>query len=161
MLIESIYYRRNHFFHFGWAWVGLALALALHVTDEALTNFLSVYNPTVLAIRRRFPFLLIPTFTFKVWLSGLIIGIALLLALSPLAFRGVKWLIIPAYILSVMMIGNGLQHIVGSVYMGRLMPGVYSSPILLLSAMYLFGSIRHRDPAAGGHVEQIVGPERR
>ena len=31
--------------HFGRAWLGLAGALALHVTDEALTDFLSVYNP--------------------------------------------------------------------------------------------------------------------
>jgi hypothetical protein len=31
------------------AWVGLCAALALHVTDEALTGFLDVYNPAVQA----------------------------------------------------------------------------------------------------------------
>ena len=39
---------------YGRAWVALAAALAVHVTDEALTNFLAVYNPTVRAIRGRF-----------------------------------------------------------------------------------------------------------
>ena len=72
---------------FGIAWVAFALALAVHVTDEATHNFLAVYNPSVLAIRARLPFLPIPTFTFGVWISLLIAGIVLLLCLSPLAFR--------------------------------------------------------------------------
>ena len=38
-------------FRLGIAWVMMWVALALHVTDEALTGFLSVYNPTVLALR--------------------------------------------------------------------------------------------------------------
>jgi len=60
---------------FGIAWVCLCVALALHVTDEAMTDFLSVYNPAVRAIRKRFPFLPVPVFTFKVWLTGLCLGI--------------------------------------------------------------------------------------
>ena len=71
--------------HLGRAWVVLALALALHVADEAANDFLAIYNPNVRAIRARFPFLPLPTFTFETWLTGLILGIALLLALSPLA----------------------------------------------------------------------------
>ena len=35
----------------GSAWIALSLSLALRVFDEAMTDFLSVYNPTVLAIR--------------------------------------------------------------------------------------------------------------
>lgn len=38
---------------FGWAWVSLCIALAIHVADEALTDFLSVYNPTVRAVQAR------------------------------------------------------------------------------------------------------------
>ena len=38
----------------GFAWIALCFALALHVVDEALTGFLSVYNPTVLALRSRY-----------------------------------------------------------------------------------------------------------
>jgi hypothetical protein len=129
--------------NFGWGWVALSLALACHVTDEALTNFLSVYNPMVLALRQRVPFLILPTFTFRVWLSGLVLGIVLLLALSPFAFRHARWLTIPAYVLGIMMVFNGAQHIVGSVYMTRWMPGVYSSPLLLASSVYLLASVRN------------------
>jgi len=124
-------------FNFGWAWVALSLSLALHVTDEALNDFLSVYNPTVQAIRRRFPFLLLPTFTFRVWLTGLIMAVVLLLALSPFAFREARWMVTLAYVYGIIMIGNGLQHIVGSIYLRRLMPGVYSAPLLLISSIYL------------------------
>ena len=45
----------------GIAWVQLCLALAAHVTDEALTGFLSVYNPTVLALQAKLGFWLMPT----------------------------------------------------------------------------------------------------
>jgi hypothetical protein len=73
---------------FGVAWVLLCIALALHVVDEAATDFLSVYNPTVQAIRKRFPFLPLPVFSFRVWLIGLCVAILLAFGLSPLAFGG-------------------------------------------------------------------------
>jgi hypothetical protein len=76
----------------GIAWVTLCLALAVHVTDEALTDFLSVYNPAVQAIRQKLPFLPLPTFTFELWLTGLILAIILLLLLSSFAFSGARWL---------------------------------------------------------------------
>jgi hypothetical protein len=65
----------------GWGttWVALSLALALHVWDEAAHDFLAVYNPTVLSIRERLPFLPLPTFTFGEWLFGLIVGVGALL----------------------------------------------------------------------------------
>jgi hypothetical protein len=138
---------------FGWAWISLSLALAIHVTDEALTDFLSVYNPTALAIRGRLPWLPLPTFTFKMWLSGLILGIGALLALSPLAFRHTRWLTVPAYLLAILMMANGLQHILGSVYLHRLMPGVYSSPLLLAGSTYLLLSVRNERRFLSGHAE--------
>ncbi|MGO8792293.1 MAG: hypothetical protein ACLQVL_33560, partial [Terriglobia bacterium] len=55
-----------------WAWIALCLALALHVVDEASTGFLSVYNPTVVALRKSRPWLPFPVFTFGVWLAGLV-----------------------------------------------------------------------------------------
>src|SRR5438105_15091591 len=72
----------------GPAWLALCIALGIHVVDEALTDFLSIYNPAVRAIRARFPFLPLPTFTFPVWLGGLIAVTLFLLALAPPAFRG-------------------------------------------------------------------------
>jgi hypothetical protein len=116
----------------------MAVTIALHVTDEAATDFLSVYNPAVRTIRARLPLLPLPTFTFGVWLAGLILGILLLLALSPLAFRGRRWVIWASFPLAVLMFGNGLGHIGGSCYLGRLMPGVYSAPLLLIASVWLF-----------------------
>ena len=121
---------------FGRAWLALAAALALHVTDEAFTNFLAVYNPAVRAIRDRLPWIPLPTFSFRVWIAGLAAGIALLFLLSPVAFRGARWLTVVAIPFSVIMIGNGLGHVGSSVYLGRFMPGVYSSPILIAASVW-------------------------
>lgn len=128
----------------GWAWIILCLALALHVIDEALTDFLSVYNPTVLAIRQRLPLLPLPTFSFRAWLSGLVAAIVLLVALSVFAFRAAKPMTVLAYVFGIFMLANGLLHIASSIYMGRLMPGVYSSPLLVVCSIYLLQSVRQR-----------------
>jgi hypothetical protein len=127
---------------FGFGWVALSVSLAFHVTDEALTDFLSVYNPTVLAIRSRVPFLPLPTFSFAEWLGGLIFAVVALLALSIFAFRGARWMIPFAYFYGVMMFMNGMGHLGGSVYFRRFMPGVYSSPLLLAASVYLLISAR-------------------
>jgi hypothetical protein len=129
----------------GVAWVAFCLALALHVADEALTGFLFVYNPTILALRPHdwwFP----PTFEFRVWLTGLILAIVIGLALSPLFFRGARWVRPIGYFLAVVVgIFNALGHITGTI-LGRTvatvtfprpMPGFYSSPFLLAASVYL------------------------
>jgi hypothetical protein len=123
--------------HWGWAWMALCAALAIHVADEALTNFLSVYNPTVLALRGRLPFLPLPTFTFEGWLSGLTFGVGVLFALSPFAFRAARWMVPVSYLFGGLMLLNGLGHWVGSLYLGRLMPGAYSAPLLLVASSFL------------------------
>jgi hypothetical protein len=129
----------------GIAWVALCGALALHVVDEAATDFLSVYNPAVRAIRERAPFLPLPTFTFDVWLAGLTIGIIALFSLSLLAFRRNRWVMRVAYPFAILMFVNGIGHIAGSLYLGRPMPGVYSSPLLLIaSAYWLTCALRQR-----------------
>lgn len=127
---------------YGWAWVALCAALAIHVVDEALIDFLSVYNSTVKALRQRWRFLALPTFSFKVWLSGLILAVIFLFALSPLAFAAAKSLAPLAYFFAAFMMVNGLQHIAASIYMRRLMPGIYSAPLLLICATYLFVHVR-------------------
>ena len=123
--------------HHGLSWVLLSLALAVHVTDEALTDFLSVYNPTVRAIRERIPFLPLPTFTFEAWLTGLIVAVVVLLSLSRFAFQGARWMTPLSYAFGILMIANGLGHCTGSLFLGRAMPGVYSSPLLLAASVYL------------------------
>ncbi len=123
--------------HWRVSWVCLALALALHVTDETLTGFLPVYNEVVEGIRSRHPWVPLPTFTFPVWLAGLVLGVLLLLALTPIVSRGAAWIRIVSLILAVVMIGNALGHIGASLYWGRFAPGVYSAPVLLIASVAL------------------------
>ena len=136
--------------NFGLAWLLLSAALCCHVTDEALTGFLAVYNPTVLAMRAQYPWFPMPTFEFRDWLLGLIFACVVLLALTPLAYRNARWLRPLAYFFSVMMFLNGLGHTfftilghtVPSVQFPRPAPGFYSSPLLLAASVYLLLRLR-------------------
>jgi Protein of unknown function with HXXEE motif len=123
--------------YYGFAWLTLCLALAIHVADEAFTDFLSVYNPVARAIRHRVPLLPVPTFSFGVWLGGLIVGTLLLLCLTPFASREASWMKPLSTVFGIMMVGNALLHLTGSLYSRRAMPGLISSPLLLASAIYL------------------------
>ncbi|MFB3922600.1 MAG: HXXEE domain-containing protein [Terriglobia bacterium] len=122
---------------FGTAWLLLCGALALHVADEALTDFLSVYNPAVEGIRRSFPFFPMPTFTFQAWLAGLIAAVGLLSVLAFPAFQGRRWMVLLAYPFGILMLLNGSGHVAGSIYLGRMMPGVYTAPLLVGTSIYL------------------------
>ncbi len=121
----------------GMAWVFLTVTIAVHVADEALTGFLPMYNSVVLSLRDSYSWIPLPTFTFPVWITGLSLGVLLLLALSPLAFAGSRALRPVSYFLGVLMVANAVAHIGISVYWGQLMPGVYSSPLLLVAALVL------------------------
>ena len=121
-------------------------ALAVHVADEALTGWLDWYNPTVLAIREqyRFPLLpiLLPTFTFEIFLSLLIFAVVSLTAASWFVWKG-RWAMRPiSHVFAVVMLLNGLLHISHSIYMRKLMPGVYTSPLLLAAAIALIAYTR-------------------
>jgi len=123
------------------AWVALCLALAAHVADEALTGFLSVYNPAVISIRARFPWAPVPTFTFEAWLGGLILAVIVLSSLTVLVLRGARVMTPVSYAFGALMLGNGLFHIAGSLQLGRPMPGVYSAPLLLGASAYLLFAV--------------------
>lgn len=137
--------------HFGRAWLALCLALVAHVADEALTGFLAVYNPTVLAIRSHNTWFPMPTFGFRQWLIGLIVVNMVLLLLTPLAFRNARGLRPLAYFFATLMLLNGMGHtlitILGrgpawEVPIPRPAPGFYSSPFLLAASVWLFVSLR-------------------
>ena len=138
----------------GRGWLLLCLALGVHVADEAATGFLSVYNPTVEAIRTKLPWLPLPVFDFEMWITGLIIAVAVLLALSPLVFQGRRWTRPAAYALAAIMTANGLGHVIGtaagrtveSVTFPRPMPGFYSSPLLVAASIYLLLRLRSSGP---------------
>ena len=127
--------------HLGNAWVALTVSLAIHVADEAAHDFLAVYNPAVRAIREQLPYAPFPIFTFPVWIGGLIAAVTILLALSPLAYRQAKGIRRFSWFYGIAMLLNGLGHFAGSLYLGEPMAGVYSSPLLLVSSVYLLRSL--------------------
>lgn len=140
----------------GWAWLALCAAFALHVLDEAVNDFLSIYNHTVLAIRESGTWFPAPLLEFRGWLTALIVIIAILLLLAPFAFRGAAWLRPLAYVFAVVMLINGIGHTLGtvagqtvsSVRFPRPMPGFYSSPFLLAASVYLLMQLSRSRRAA-------------
>ena len=136
--------------NFGLAWVLLCLALCVHVADEALTGFLNVYNPTVIAMRARLSWFPMPTFDYREWLVGLIVVNLVLLAFTPFAYRNASGLRPVAYFFAAIMLLNGmgltlftvLGQTVPSVRFPRPAPGFYSSPFLLITSIYLFMRLR-------------------
>jgi hypothetical protein len=122
------------------AWLLVDAALALHVTDEALTGFLDFYNPLVVRIRERIGWFPMPRFTFPVWLTGLILLVILLAALTPVIRKQVLLGRVLSWILSVIMFGNGCGHLLGSVYFQRWLPGTTSAPLLIITSVMLMRS---------------------
>lgn len=125
--------RRNHWL----AWMGLCVALAIHIADEALTGFLDWYNPIVRPIRDQYLRLLLPTFTFDIWISLLISAVVMLMLASYFVWKG-RWAMRPiSHVFAAFMLLNGLLHIAVSVYMRDWLPGVYSSPLLIAASIAL------------------------
>lgn len=141
----------------GCAWIGLALAIGLHVADEALTGFLAIYNPTVVAARSRWSWFPMPTFAFNDWLFGLTAFVILLLILSPLAFRNASGIRPIAYFLSAIMLLNAAGHTLAtiagrtfaSIQFHRPAPGFYSSPVLVVASVWLLVQLRRTSKAMG------------
>jgi hypothetical protein len=146
---------------FGAPWLALCGAFALHITDEALTGFLNVYNPTVIAMEQRWGWFPMPTFDFRTWLLELIVGCGILICLSPFAYRGSAWLRPLAWAYAAIMLLNGFGHTlftilgrtVASITFPRPAPGFYSSPFLLAASVWMI--LRLRQTAAR---EDEVGP---
>lgn len=146
---------------FGQAWFALTVAFALHIFDEATTGFLSIYNPTVMHLRERWPWFPMPAFEFREWLVGLIMAVIVCLALTPRAARSAGWLRPLAWLYALIMFFNAightmitiLGHTVAGVAVARPGPGFYSSPFLFVGSVWLMVSLvktasRSRFPAA-------------
>jgi hypothetical protein len=145
MSVSDAVERNKHRNKWGSAWLGLCLALAIHVYDEAANDFLSVWNPAVAALRAHLPLVPLPTFSFRLWLGGLVLAVLLLSLLSLMIFRGARWMLPVSYTFALVMLGNGLLHIAATVYLGRPAPGVFSSPLLLAAGgSLLLTSHRYR-----------------
>jgi hypothetical protein len=130
---------------FGRPWIALTIAFALHVLDEATTGFLTIYNPTVTALRSRLGWFPMPNFEFREWLFGLIAAVAVCFALTPVASSNARWLRPLAWIYALIMFLNAIGHTavtiagrtVASVHVLRPAPGFYSSPFLFVGAVWL------------------------
>ncbi|MFQ5629900.1 MAG: HXXEE domain-containing protein [bacterium] len=133
----------------GMAWFALCIMFGVHAVDEVLTDFLSFYNPLVLALQEKIALLPLPIFTFQAWVVSSIIEIVVLLLLSPLVFKGVRFMKSLSYIFGAMIFFNGLLHITGSIVLGRFLPGVFSSPLLLLFALHLLVATHKREQWQG------------
>jgi hypothetical protein len=133
--------------HLGRGWLLLTAAVALHVADEAAHDFLSFYNSILLSVRERWAWFPMPRFTYEGWLTGLITGILILLLLTPFAYRRASWLVPLAWIYGVLMTLNGIGRTAISLAQGRVVAGVYSSPVPLAAAVYLLWALGRR-PAA-------------
>ena len=119
------------------AWLTLVVILALHVTDEALTDFLSVYNPIVLRLRAAWAWFPMPTFTIGPWLIGLIVLVIVLTLLTPAIRTGGRLAAGGSFVFGVLMFMNGVGHLAGSVYFGRWVPGATTAPLLLAGSTWL------------------------
>ena len=124
------------------AWLVLVAVLAVHVADEALTGFLDFYNPLVQRIRGVVPWFPMPTFTFQLWLVGLAGLVVALTLLTPVVRRGGIFASFASWLLSGIMLLNGLGHLTGSVYFHRWLPGATSAPLLLAASLLLMWETR-------------------
>ncbi len=129
--------------NFGRPWVVLCMLLVVHLADEAMTDFLSVYNPAVMELRQKLGFPWLPTFTFGTWIGLLTLGVVSLLALSPLAYRARRGFVPVGYAFAVMMLLNGMGHLGVSLWRHEWVSGVYTSPLVLAGALYLWASLRN------------------
>jgi hypothetical protein len=133
------------------AWLLLVGALALHVLDEATTGFLDFYNPLVESLRVRLGWFPMPTFTFDVWIAGLVMLIVVLAMLAPAVRNGAAGTRFACWALSLIMFLNGVGHLVGSLYFHRWLPGATSAPLLLVASILLARATarRRRRPTFG------------
>ena len=115
----------------------MVLSLALHVYDEAVSGFLPFYNQWVLDLRARLGFFPAPTFTFPVWITGLVTAILIAAALTPIVARGGRPIRLVCGAVAVVMVANALGHMLGSMYFGTILPGFWSAPLLLATSLWM------------------------
>lgn len=133
------------------AWVTLVGALAVHVADEALTDFLAFYNANAVRIRADLPWLALPTLSFPAWVTAMAFLLVLLSLLTPSVRGGQAWSRVAAYALGAVAIANGVVHLAGSAVLGQWLPGANSGPLLIAAGLWLVVATRRRPFRAGPH----------
>jgi hypothetical protein len=119
------------------AWLVMMTAIVLHVIDEAMTDFLSFYHHLVVDLRQRLGFFPMPRLSFWLWLTGLIFLIAAGFAFAAVVARGGRVARRLTIVLGILMMLNACCHMIGSAALGRILPGFWSSPFLLIAAAFV------------------------
>jgi hypothetical protein len=135
---------------FGLSWFLSCAAFAFHVWDLWEHDFLSYYNATVLTLYGHFCWFPRIDITYRGWLLGMVLPIALCMALTPYAFRNANWLRPLAYLFALVQflnaIGIAISELRGStvpsVRFEGIAPGLYTAPLLLATSTYLFWRLR-------------------
>jgi protein-S-isoprenylcysteine O-methyltransferase Ste14 len=136
----------------GRAWLYLCAVLAAHGVEEALNGFLDVWNPFLASVRARTG-LPLPHLTFDGWVTALVVGIVALTAMTPFVARGVRGFRVASYVFAGVMIANGVNHLASPLYLGRFLPGQFTSPLLILASAWLILAARR-----SGHPATPAGP---
>jgi len=134
----------------GAAWLLLCLSFATNILDEVLNGFLDYYNATVLTLYGHFSWFPRIDLTFREWLIRVLVADAILLSLTPLAYRNSRYLRPLAYFFGVIMLlsacgaifASVLGRTVPSVHFAGMAPGTYSSPLILAASIYLLWRLR-------------------
>jgi hypothetical protein len=122
----------------------------MHVWDEAARDFLSYYNSTVLPLYGHFSWFPRMDMQFRSWLTARLVANLVLLGLTLWAYQNARWLRPLAYVFAGLQLLNGTGHIlaairgrtVSSVQFEGPAPGVYTAPLLVAFAAYLFRALR-------------------
>ena len=146
------------------AWLYVCLHLAAHGVEEALTGFVDVWNPVLLTMQAATGIPL-PQLVFDEWLTTLAVVVIALTAMTPLVARGVRGFQTGSYVLAFVMIANGVNHLASPLYLGRFLPGQYTSPLLIVASLWLirqtYGVTRSRRgirPALGSFMFFLAAP---
>lgn len=136
----------------GLPWLVLCLALAIHVAEEIHGGFLSMYAAALEATRDLFPFLGVPHLGLTVWLSASIGLVALLTALTPLAYRGARGMRALMLWFVGLALANVIGHVGGSLLVGKVLPGTWSTLFLGAACAYAVAADRRgaRDAVGSG-----------
>ena len=121
-------------------WFVLVAVLALHVVDEAMTGFLDFYNPLVMRVRSRVWWFPMPTFSFDLWLGGLIALVIVLVPIGVAVRRGAPGTRVASWAFAAIMLLNGIGHLAGSAYFDRWLPGTTTAPLLVVASALLIRS---------------------
>jgi hypothetical protein len=126
------------------AWIALTIAFGLHVADEMTGGSLDMYNRVATALHARFEWLVLPSLGFAPRMAILACGVLVLLALTPAVWRGARLLVLLSLPLGVLMVMDGLYHIVLAVAHHGSVPGLRTAPLIVLAALWLLVAAHRR-----------------